>query len=294
LTFLNRHGISIRFLQSAGKRLSSEIGLIIQDEGTLSQALDVLDRTALIRIEKGNITIHVQVQKVVKGQISDVDLETWHRDVIALCDAGFPAEVCIEIPFSKDVREQCRCVLDQVIVPLSSIGAVRSRKASHLFMRLSYFLEEDSRFSDSEKFAEMGFEMLMSLLGQQHRETLAARRCLARTRFGRRRIGTTVVDLLALRKIMSLEFGDDDPDTLKTLEAIVSAYCLTSNLDAALEITETLLTTKRRIHGMENPSTVEAMHHVTGIYQRLGNLEEAKALEEKVLETLQTSIREAD
>ena len=41
-----------------------------------------------------------------------------------------------------------------------------------LFLRLSYFLEEDSKLVDSECFVEQGLRILESLLGHRHRDTL--------------------------------------------------------------------------------------------------------------------------
>jgi hypothetical protein len=104
--------------------------------------------------------------------------------------------------------------------------------------------------------------------GEEHPQTLVARRTLATLYRRARRFDEAIEQLELLVRGMSRLHGDDHPDTLDARQRLAFAYRLAERLAEAEGAYEAVLTARARTLGEQHPDTLATQEHLTAVRRR--------------------------
>ena len=120
------------------------------------------------------------------------------------------------------------------------------------------------------------------LLGEDHRDTLAAEHdlALAYQSLGRLDQAASLFEQVAADRQRLL--GPDHPDTLTARSNLALAYQSLGRLDQAASLFEQVAADRQRLLGPDHPDTLTARSNLALAYQSLGRLDQAASLFEQV------------
>ncbi|HMD13902.1 MAG TPA: hypothetical protein VKI62_04705, partial [Bacteroidota bacterium] len=136
LSFLNPDGILTDFLDAGKEGLSSELKEIVSDNRRFCEAVAELERFSLVGRQSDctggeRITIHRLVQTVIKDDLPPQLFSTLTEAMIRLCDSAFPVTDYTD----NETRLLKRRFQEQVVMPLFSIGHIKSRELAMIILR---------------------------------------------------------------------------------------------------------------------------------------------------------------
>ena len=278
--FLNPDGIQLKFLQAGAPALPDELRLIILDLSQLAKCLIELERASLIRWERvqKSVSIHRLVQKVIKDEMCEADLNAVGNEFLDICLYAFPSTL------DSQNRPICREYSDQVYRSLIELDSVvRSAKNANVIGCVGQFLLDDGKAKDSETLLHLAYDIRKQLFGLDDPETLIVMQGLANTYHAQGKLtDASRLEEIVLEKRKQI-LGDEHPDTLLAMGNLASTYHVQGKLTEAARLQEIVLEKRKQILGDEHPDTLTTMGNLAATYRGQGKLTEAARLEEILL-----------
>ena len=103
--------------------------------------------------------MHRLVQAVIKDGLDDDEEQKYMEMTIALFLSAFPR-------FQEDTRQICRRYQAQIVEPLFDITKIETEGVANMLLRAGYFLREDGKYHDAERFERKACEICVTLFGQ--------------------------------------------------------------------------------------------------------------------------------
>jgi tetratricopeptide (TPR) repeat protein len=283
LSFLNPDGILTEFLETGKEGLSTDLLDTIADSDKFDEALSELERWSIIRREPDEaggqrITIHRLVQAVIKDEMTEADFLLFTGEVLSLCDRSFP-----QYGLKKELRPLCRKYQTQVIIPLSEIPVTKSTTQLRLLKRISWFLHDDGKYSQSREMKLKVVELCTLLVGKDHPDTLSAKGKLAVTYSREGRLTEAIQLQSEILDEMSAQLGAEHPKVLTIISNLALTHLQQGHLQEALILQKRALEARKRILGDEHPDTLTAMSRLGATHRTQERWNEAVELHEKVL-----------
>ena len=287
--FLNPDGILFDFLRAGSSGLSNDLREIVADKLTFHEALGLLQRFSLIGRSQGKdgIVIHRLIQAVMRDQLSKTELEQYSREVIDLCYDALPPNWD-----TQERRELWRIFQSQVIEPAFEAAKVPSRDAGITLRWIGDFLQADGKMQDSERLTRRAFEILLTLFGAEHPDTLTSMNNLASTYWQQGKLQDAADLQERVLEARRRTLGEEHPDTLTIMGNLASTYSQQGKLQDAADLEERVLEARRRTLGEEHPDTLASMNNLASTYWQQGKLQDAADLEERVLEARRRTLGE--
>jgi tetratricopeptide (TPR) repeat protein len=104
--------------------------------------------------------------------------------------------------------------------------------------------------------------------GEDHPQTLVARRTLATLYRRARRFDEAIEQLELLVRGLGQRHGEDHPETLDALQRLAFAYRLADRLAEAEQAYDAVLTARTRTLGEQHPDTLATREHLTAVRRR--------------------------
>src|SRR5579859_2232845 len=241
LSFLNPDGILINFLQSGAKVIHKDLRQLVSNKIDRAKALIELEKFSLLKWDRRNKTllIHRLVQRVVQDEISDADLKTFGLTIINLCNRSFPRE------WGNENRALCRVYLGQIMTPLFSLEGVLIKNSVSIRYRVGWFLRDDGKISDSERFSLKAVEINTDVQGEDHPDTLTTINNLAETYWalGRTEEAARLQEQVLEKRRQIL--GEDHPYTLNSMNNRAETYREQGRTEEAGRLREQVLEKRR-------------------------------------------------
>src|SRR5271154_1020856 len=140
LAFLNPDGVLVDFLRSGSKGLDDTLRKIVEDDLTFHDALELLQRYALVEVtqRRDYIVIHRLVQALIKDLMSEAERWTFRENVVSLCESGVPAYGDEENPIMMPPqRMEWRRLQSQILEPLVEVATeLNSERVSNVLMEV--------------------------------------------------------------------------------------------------------------------------------------------------------------
>ena len=279
LAFLNPDGILMEFLQEGCSGLSDTLREIITNQYVFHETLGALQQLSLVSKSKAqdSIIIHRLIQAITQENMSTEMHAEYQNAVLALCDTVIPKHE--NAFYGKFKRLQ-----HQIIEPVFQASAIWTPAKGSILARFGYFLCDDGRYSDSERFFKLNLNQQCSLLGGDYdKAMLSDMSNLASTYMYQGKLKESAdlnEKVLAARKRI---LGEEHPHTLTTMSNLASTYGGQGKLKESADLKEKVLAARKRILGEEHPHTLTTMSNLASTYRGQGRLKESADLNEKVL-----------
>ena len=269
--FLNPDGILIDFLRSGSNGLSDQLREILQDDFAFYQALALLRQFSLIgRPKRDIIAIHRLIQAILKDQLSEAETKTYLGEVVELSFEVFPTGWD-----TKELRELCRTLQDQVVEPIFEAAKFESHRGGILLMRIGLFLHHDGKLKDAERLERRSWNILKRTLGVEHPDTLTSMHNLASTYFRQGKFQEAVDLEEKVLEATRRTLGVEHRDTLTSMNNLALTYCNQGKFQEAVDLQEKVLEARRRTLGVEHPDTLTSMNNVSITYATFGRATDA-------------------
>jgi tetratricopeptide (TPR) repeat protein len=289
--FLNPDGILIDFLKAGSSGLSDEIRRVFEPSQSylFRESLGLLRQYSLIGLskKKDSIIIHRLIQAVLKDELSDPEMQQYCTEVIELCLAAFPS--CSDV---HEIRGIGRLFQSQVVEPAFEAAKLPSHGAAVVLGRIGSFLSDDGKLKDAERLGERACQILQSLLGNEHPDTLTLMSLLASTYGHRGKLQEAATLQERVLEARRRTLGEEHRDTLISINNLAQTYSHQGKLQEAATLKERVLEARRRTLGEEHRDTLISINNLALTYYHQGKLQEAATLQERVLEAQRRTLEE--
>lgn len=246
----------------------------------LGDAFDALGRFSLADIDDNTFRVHRLLQKTIRDDTAANVAAKAACDAVHALLAAFPpgAEAPINWPTAERLLAHVLAVADSVTPEHPAGGGV-----VRLLNRAAHYLISVDRTNRSVQTATRAHAYAQALLGNEHRETMTARRYLAVSlRFAGR-----LADSIAIGEDLSSGseriLGARDPDTLSVRASLANSYRLAGRPAEAVALGERVVADRERILGGEHPDTLSCRSNLASSYWAAGRTADAIELGEGVM-----------
>lgn len=248
LAFFNGDGILIEFLRAGALAMDEDLQVLLSHEFELPQVLLRLETFSLLKWNRQDDTlvVHRLVQAVVKDEMSDTDLTNFRVMTANICNQSFPQE------WTNENRELCRIYVGQLMRPLLDIKVIRTEQLVNIMYQVGWFLREDGKISDSERFSLQAVKICTEMLSDDHPHTLMAKGNLASTYQDQGRTTEVAAIQEQMLEKMRRILGDDHLHTLLAMGNLALTYRDQGRTAEAAALEEQVLEKRRRITGNRN------------------------------------------
>jgi len=284
LAFLNPDGVLVEFLRSASDGLDNALRDVVEDELTLHDTLELLQRYALVEVSQKReyIVIHRLVQAVIKDMLNDAERTIFLDSIVSLCDSVYPDYID---PLPSALRMKWRKFQSQILEPFVEIAMERkSRRTSDVLYRFGHILTEEGNYVDSIRVLKLCVDIRVSLYGEEAPKTLMSMSMFAGALWHEEKLDQALDLEEKVLDARMKTLGKEHPGTLAAMSNLARSLWSLEKYTQAIAIEREVLEARYRISGEESRDTLLAMANLASTLTRLGQLEEAAALQEKALE----------
>lgn len=254
----------------------------------LGSAVDSLAEHALIRrVDESAILLHELVRLTVRNRMPPDRSARRIDEMLGILNVAFPVD-----PTNPENWPVAEALLPHVIAAGSFALDAGRPTGLHLLNQAAIYISSRGGASDAEALLRRVASEARSILGDDHRDTLASLGNLAGTlrRMGlvseARELQEAAVD--RQRRIL----GDEHSDTLTGMSNLAAILRASGELAQARDVEENVLLSRRRVLGEEHPETLTAMNNLASSFQAMGDLHAARELQERVLSIRQRTLGE--
>ncbi|MGE5674009.1 MAG: tetratricopeptide repeat protein [Mycobacterium leprae] len=178
LAFLAPHAIPLDLIKRQMPHLPRRWAVMMADQDRLQQALAMLRRYSLIRVEAGNLEVHRLVQRTVREQMPKTAQQYWTRVTVQLMDALFHCNV-----HDSDTWESCHRFLPHALAAARVAQGYETAEpeAGALLNRVGYYLKMRTQLDAARRVLTSAFRLNRAFWGPGHPETALSLRYLGDT-----------------------------------------------------------------------------------------------------------------
>jgi hypothetical protein len=200
-------------------------------------------------------------------------------------------------PFGlNEKRVMCRTYYPHVdkVLGFEGTGSKDEKLArATLLHSAASFLADAGASNEAEKLGRQALELRRSVLGEEHRDTLASMGNLALMCRDQGKLEEAEALAMRVTETFGRTLGEEHPDTLSGMEVLMSTYGKMGQLDKASELGVRVLEGRRRVLGGEHLTTLVTMGNLASLWNYQGRLGEAIAMMRQCV-TLQRQVQGAD
>jgi hypothetical protein len=137
------------------------------------------------------------------------------------------------------------------------------------------FLADTAARDRAEELGRQAVELRKSVLGEEHRETLASMGNLALIWVDQGKLEEAETLAMRVTETFGRTLGEEHPDTLHGMDVLMSTYRKQDRLDEASELGVRVLEARRRVLGEEHLETLATMGNLASLWNYQGRLGEA-------------------
>jgi tetratricopeptide (TPR) repeat protein len=229
-----------------------------------ADALHCLHRLNLVHLDdpggRGTVNIHALVQRAIREQLSQGELDLAVRSAVAAVLENWPAGE----PRDRASSNRCARLLphaDAVLGYANSLGVesddvalLNGRVAGHLWLRGERIL--------ATSLLERVLDHCRRTLGDSHPDTLTTRHDLARLAREQHRFDLAERELRSVLGARSRILGDDHQRTLDTRHELALVLLATGRVELAERELQRVFETRRRMLGDDHPHTLGARYNL--------------------------------
>jgi hypothetical protein len=277
MSFFDQRAIPLAILtRYAAQKQEQQQNQELQEDQHLDvvRALKVLKSFALITEEAaGDVyTIHPLVQSVTLLWLDA------HGMIRGFAESALSVMARV-YPFgSSENRVMCRTYYPHVHKVLGFEGTgSRDEKLARagLLHSAASFLADTAARDRAEELGRQAVELRKSVLGEEHRETLASMGNLALILGDQGKLEEAEILAMRVTETFGRTLGEEHPDTLHGMDVLMSTYRKQDRLDEASELGVRVLEARRRVLGEEHLETLATMGNLASLWNYQGRLGEA-------------------
>jgi len=278
--YLAPDDIPLSLLRNGARHLPRRLRAAARDPVSLNDALAVLRRYSLVRVEGESLSLHRLVQAVTRDRLPEKDRRTWAAAATRLVNSAFPSE-------SKDVRTWpvCARLLPHALAaaPHAADLDAAAEQSGRLFNQAGLYLHGRAEFSAAKAALERGLSLTEKAYGPDHPNLGSA---LSNVGGVLHDLG----DLPGAREhferalgIMQKAHGPEDPNVATAANNLGLVLQDLGDVTGAREHFARALAIDEKAYGPDHPNVATAANNLGRVLQGLGDLEGARARLERAL-----------
>jgi hypothetical protein len=269
-----------------GDLLAEALKGVDEDPLIFWELLTPLERYSLVeRLPDDAFKLHRLTQEVIKDSLGEEGRQAWAERVVRALDAAYPWPEFENWELCERLQPNAR-----VASELTRTYKLESAESGRLFNEAGYFAWERGDYASAKLLIELALEIIESVRGSEHPNTLSSRNNLAEILYD-------LGDLAGARKLheQTLEarervLGSEHPDTLISRNNLAEILYNLGEPSGAKKLHKQTLEIQERVLGGEHPDTLQSRNNLAETLRALGDLAGARKLHEQNCESFEREL----